>query len=234
MAMTTWSSTIDRYLAEGRSVSGGKEDRSAAAADKQLAQNNAQAAAARSEQSKFNTPVYKALVKYLTGNGEGMTPEEMSLLNSQFLNQNTQQFNSAGSNVRSALLSRGVGGGDQPVGGNYVRGISNLEGLKGATTAAGLRDIQLANIQQRLANKFNAAGIFQGTGAGYGQQALGYAGLANNNVDQIHAAFRPGFLENTANAFGKGLGGSLGAGIGGGITGGLGGVIYGKQAASAP
>lgn len=232
--MTNWSSTIDRYLAEGRTVSGGKYDDSKKAADKQLATNTANSSAALASQEKFNTPVYKALIKYLSGNGEGMTPEEMSLLNSQFLNQNTQQFNSAGSNVRSALLSRGVGGGDQPIGGNYVRGISNLEGLKGATTAAGLRDIQLENIKQRLANKFNAAGIFQGTGAGYGNQAVSFSGLANQNVSQIHDAFRPGFAETLGSSFAKGFGTSVGAGIGGGLTGGLGGLIYGKSVASSP
>lgn len=209
-----------------------KYDDSKKAADKQLATNNANSSAALAQQSKFNQPVYQALIKYLTGNGEGMTPQEMALLNSQFLNQNSQQFNSAGSNVRAALLSRGVGSDSQPTGGNFVRGISNLEGLKGATTAAGLQDIQLENIRQRLANKFNAAGIFQGTGAGYGNQALGFSGLANENVNQIHNAFRPGILENFGQAFGKSLGGSLGAGIGGGLTGGLGGVIYGKSAAS--
>lgn len=228
--MANWSETVDRYIAEGRPVSGGKNDDSKAAADKQLATNTANSNAALGKQASFLDPLRSALLKYVTGNGEGMTPEEISLLNSQFMNQVTRQFNSAGSNVRGALLSRGVGGGDQPIGGNFVRGISNLEGLKGATTAAGLQDIQLANIRQRLANKFNAAGIFQGTGAGYGNQALGFGGLANQNVSQIHQAFRPGILENFGNAFGESLGKGLGGGLAGGLTGGLGGVIYGAGA----
>lgn len=162
--------------------------------NKMAAQQFALQQEALNEQKLFNQPVRENLTKYLSGD-IGFTPEQMALLNSQFLNKQSQGFNEAGGQVFNALRARGFMGGDMPASGDAARNLSSLYGLEAASTSAGLTDIQLQNIQQALANKFNTAGIFAGVGGNYGQQSVGTGGIGANLLgsgSQIAASERPG------------------------------------------
>src|SRR5215469_7118870 len=109
------------------------------------------------QQMQMLNDLKSKLSAYMSTEGQGYTPEQMSTMQSQFLNQNAQQFQNAGQAVRAALLARGEGTGAQPVGGDYTRGISGLMGAAASSQAQGLLGLQQQNALQALQNKFNAA-----------------------------------------------------------------------------
>lgn len=178
-------------------------------------------------QKRFADPVFNNLAHYLSDQ-HGFTPEQSANLVSQFLDQQSQNFGQAASSTMTALRRRGEGGGDQPTGGAFTRGLEGLQGMQAASTSAGLRDINLADIQQALSNKFNTASIFSGLAPAFGNQAMGFGGLSQNAMfNAIKAGEgRPGILENFGNAFGGALGKSLGNAVGGGIGGVMGGGSF--------
>lgn len=173
------------------------------------------------QQKALQGQIKDAFGQYLQGQGQGFTPEQQALLEGQFLNENSRNFNSAGQQLKSALLARGTGGGDLPVGGDFVRNVSELEGLRGASQAGGLANIRLQNLQQALANKFNAGSIYQGQGAQLGQNIGAFNSGANNALNQYVYASNQGFGSAFSRAFGNTLGGGLGTGLIGGIGGGI-------------
>src|SRR5207248_958676 len=83
----------------------------------------------------------------------------LAMLRTQFLNSTAQQYGQAGRNVRTALMRSGSLDSSVPAGGDAVRGIAGLEGAMANTTSQGLTGINLQNLQQALANRFNAASI---------------------------------------------------------------------------
>src|SRR4030095_4885649 len=117
---------IERYLEEGRSVSGGKGSDEAKASQKR---NEARQDKAFNFQMQGMTDVKNALQKYLTGN-VGFDPQQLAEMTSDFLGLNANDFNQARAGVISALASRGAGGGQIPVGGDYTRGLSGLFGAE--------------------------------------------------------------------------------------------------------
>ena len=166
----------------------------------------------------------KAFSPYTTGAGQGFDPSMLAAMNTGALNTNAQQFQSAGQNVRSALLARGSGGGNLPVGGDYVRGISSLMGARGADLSSQLNAIRLQNASQAITNRFNAGNLLSGNAATLtGTQGVAGAGASSALQSYIQASNQPGFLSSFGSALGKGLGG----GLAGGITGGVGSAIGG-------
>jgi hypothetical protein len=157
------------------------------------------------------------LSQYLTGN-QGFSPEQLALMKSQFLNSNDAAFNNAGEGVRSALVSRGVGNGQLPVGGDFVRGIAGLEGAKASAQSQGLMGIDLSNLQQALNNKFNTASLLNGQGAMLANNVGTFNSGASNALNTYVQAANQGF----GNAFTSAFGSSLGKGLGSLATFGLG------------
>ena len=169
------------------------------------------------QQKAIRDQIMGSVSKYLSGN-IGFDPQQLAIMQSQFLNQNTANFNQAGSAVRSALASRGAGGGDIPVGGDFVRGISSLEGAKASSQSQGILGTNLANLQQALTNQFNAASVASGQSAQLGNNIGVFGSGANNALNQYVQASQSGFM----NQLGKGFGSALGQGIGAIATGGIG------------
>jgi len=217
--MSKWSETVDRYIREGRPVSGGKAGDTA---NKQRQQElDMQTKAFQAQQDQLNT-LKTSLSPYLAGK-TGLDPALLSALRSQFLNSNNATFNQAGQQVRAALGARGEGTGGQPVGGTYGSQISSLMGARAGSQSQGLLGVDVVNAQTALQNQMNAAQILSGNAATLtGTQGVAGAGASSALQSYIQAQ---------ANSFGgtfmRSLGGSLGAGIGGGLTGGLGGALTG-------
>ena len=183
----------------------------------QLQQQQLAAQTALRNQEMGNPNVRGSIASMLAG-GVGFDPATMAAMQSQFLNQNTANFNQAGSAVRSALASRGAGGGDLPVGGDFVRGIASLEGAKANSQANGILGLNIQNAQQALNNQFNAANVASGQTAQLGNNIGVFGQGANNSLDQyVKAASTPGFMS----AFGS----ALGQGLGIGATGAFGGIL---------
>src|SRR4029077_14259101 len=134
----------------------------------------------------------KSFSPYLAGK-TGFDPQLLASMRSQFLNQNANTFNQAGSAVKSALAARGEGTGGAPVGGTYGSGISNLMAAKAGSQAGGLLNINMQNAQQALQNQFNAGNILSGNAATQtGTQ--GVAGSAASSALQS-------YVQASANSF---------------------------------
>jgi hypothetical protein len=142
---------------------------------------------------------------YLDKN-EGFDPVQLALMKSQFLNSNDAAFNSAGEGVRSALVSRGVGTGQLPVGGDFVRNISSLYGQKASAQSQGLMGIDLSNLQQALTNRFNAGSLLNGQAAQLAGNVNTFTGGAADSLKSYTEANKSQFLGGLGAGLGKGLG----------------------------
>jgi len=181
----------------------------------QLDLQNKIAADQLAQQKSIRDQIMTATSKYTTGEGEGYDPAQLSAMISQFLNQNSQKFGAADSAVKASLTSRGSGGGDMPVGGDYTRGIATLEGAKASSDSSGVLGVNISNLQQALNNRFNALSVQSGQSAQVGANVNTFNNGANNALtDYIKAANAPSFLQSFATA----LAGGAAAGIGGGIA----------------
>ena len=142
-SVSAQTALVERYLAEGRTVSGGKGDK---AAKQQMERDNARQDQAFNAQMKQLGMLNDSLKGYLSGSGQGYDPKELALLKTQFLGQNANDFSQARSGLTSALAARGAGGGQVPVGGDYTRGLSGLFGAEAQATAGGMNNIELSNL----------------------------------------------------------------------------------------
>jgi hypothetical protein len=155
-----------------------------------------------------------ALSPYLTGN-QGFTPQQMSALNSQALDQNALQYNGATQQANAQLAARGEGLGNTPGSGVQATGYGNLQAAKAGDLANSLRTVTLDNAQQGLANKFNAASVLSGNAQTYGQNVGTYGSGASNALNALTGAQANGFQSQFGKAFGSGLGGAAASGVAG-------------------
>lgn len=219
-----WTETIERYIREGRTVSGGKGKD--VANDQRQQELDMQKQAFDTQQAQLNS-LKSSFAPYLSGK-TGYDPALLSSMRSQFLNNNSSTFNQAGQQVREALGARGSGTGQNPVGGDYARGLSSLLGARAQSQSQGLLGINTQNAQQALQNQFNAGNLLSGNAAILtGTQGVAGSGASSALGDYIKAA-NSGLAQSFVGAFGQGLGGGLGAGV----TGGLGSFFtgFGKSA----
>lgn len=214
----THTERIERTFFDYPFVSGGKGSDTANQQRQQELNMQQQAFDAQQAQLRM---LNSALSPALSGT-QGYDPAMLAALQTQFLNQNDQAYNGAGSNLRSALLARGAGGGNLPASGDFIRGTLGLESAKANTQAQGLNTIGLQNLQQALSNKWNAANVLSGNAATQGGTIGSTGSAASSALNSYIQAANSGF----GNAFTTALGGSLGKGLGaaatGGISGGLG------------
>lgn len=182
------------------------------------AQNKAQADAA-AQQKDIRDKVMASISKYMTGAGEGFDPEQLALMTSRFLNQNSADFNSATGQVLSSLRARGGGGGDTPAGGDMARSLSTLDAARATSKSQGVLGINIENLKAALTNRFNATSVASGQSAQLGQDISTYGQGANNSLDQyIKAKNAPGFLQSLATSFAGGAGAGFGAMATGGAS----------------
>lgn len=174
------------------------------------------------QQKAIRDQIMGGIGKYLSG-GVGFDPATMAAMTSQFLNQNTANFNQAGQQVMSSLAARGAGGGQLPVGGDFVRGIASLDAARANSQSQGILGLNITNAQQALNNQFNAASVAAGQSAQLGNNIGVFGQGANNALNQYVSASNQGF----GAAFSKGLGNALGAGLGDLATGGIGASLGG-------
>ncbi len=173
------------------------------------------------QQKAIRDQIMTSTSQYTTGAGQGYDPSQFAQMISQFMNQNSANFNQAGSQVLSSLNARGAGGGNMPVGGDFTRGLEALQGARASSQSQGVLGANISNLQQALNNKFNALGLQSGQGAQLGSNVATFNQGASNALGDYVKASQGGF----GNAFLGSLGGTLGKGIAGFATGALGGFI---------
>lgn len=157
---------------------------------------------------------------FVTPQGQGFTPEQMALLNSQSANTVNQGYNSAAQNVRSILGARGEGLGNLPMGTPAIQGFSQLEGARASDLANAYRTNQLANMNQALTNRFNAAALMAGQTPNFTNNTgqFGSQGLsALNTANQAYSNSFGGQFYPTLGS----LSGQLGTRVGAGLLGGF-------------
>lgn len=181
----------------------------------QMDQQNKIAQDQLNQQKAIRDQILNATKQYTTGAGQGYDPAQFSAMISQFLNQNSQNFGQARSQVLSQLNARGVGGGEAPGGGDTARGLEGLSGAEASSQSQGILGANISNLQQAINNRFNALSVQGGQAAQLGQNigTFNY-GASNALGDYIRGANAPGF--------GTAFGGALGQGLAAGVTGGIG------------
>jgi hypothetical protein len=169
--------------------------------------------------------VNNSLSPYLTQQGQGFTPQQLALMNSQAIDQNSAQYGGAGNQLRQQLLARGETG-QGPASGTFAAGNSALLSGKASDFANALRTNALANAQQGLTNRFNADSIMSGNA----QTLAGNVGTFGSGANSALGALtqkqiadqQNSFMANLSRGLGAGLGSGLGGGLSTGLTGGLG------------
>lgn len=229
MNQQEWSRTVDRYIAEGRTVSGAKHDTEKKQADEDRQRNIKMQDKAFNAQMDTLQNLKTGLMKYVTGN-EGFDPAMLAALKTRFLSTNAKDFSSARSNVKGALAAMGGAGGDSPVGGDTARALSGLYGAEASSLSSGLTGINLQNLQQALTNKFNAGSILSGNAATLSSPVSTFgAGINAAGERRTQLGLAPTFGSSFFNSLGTTLGTGIGKMAGGGISKGLGSIFGGSN-----
>jgi len=173
------------------------------------------------QQKEIRDQIMKATSQYTTGAGQGYDPAQFSAMISQFLNQNSANYNQAGQSVMSSLAARGAGTGQIPVGGDYTRGLEDLQAARATSQSQGILGANIDNLQQALTNKFNALGLQSGQGAQLGSNIATFNSGASNALNDYVQASSNGFMSQFAKGLGGGIGAGIGAGVGNGFSGGI-------------
>jgi hypothetical protein len=170
---------------------------SAAAAQSQAATAQQQLQLQQAQLQKYND-----FVNQLTQNG-GYMPGVAQALQSQAINQVPNQFAQSAQNLRTQLMARGGGGGDQPTGGEFMRQFGGLEAAKNALRANLLQNVTISG-QNNIANAM--AGTLQ-AGSQYGQNVNTFNSGSNQALgSQVTSAY------DISQASGGLLGSLIGAG----------------------
>lgn len=176
-----WTETVERYLAEGRPVSGGKGGHSSAE------QSNAD----QIRQQQFNLMQQQLqgvnnILDPLIAAG-GMTPQQQQSMTAIALNDIPQQFQGVQGNINNQLVARGITGGQMGGSGDIARNFGQLGAMEAGLQQNALSNIQLQK-QQQLMNALSIKGGLTGMFNSGGLSALGSGVTAANNADQAQTS----------------------------------------------
>lgn len=177
----TWTETIERYLLEGRTVSGGKGGHSSAE------QSNAD----KVRQQQFNLMQQQlqsvnSILNPMIANG-GMMPSQQQALTAIALNDIPQQFQGVQGNINEQLVARGITGGGMAGSGDIARNFGQLGAMEAGLQQNALSNVQLQK-QQQLMNALQIKGGMLGMFNQGGLSALGSGVTAANNADQAQTS----------------------------------------------
>ena len=183
------------------------KDHGEKAASSQQSLDNQRTNEALAQQKAIRDQIMATTSKYTTGAGQGYDPAQLATMISQFQNQNASNFNSAGSSVMDSLRARGAGGGDLPVGGDFTRGLVDLQSARATSQSQGILGVNLSDQQQALNNKFNALNLQSGQSAQVGANVNTFSGATGNDLAQlVKAKSVPGFWQSLATSAAQGAG----------------------------
>lgn len=216
-----WTATIERYLAEGRTVSGGKGDSEIQAQEAQQQGFNRQLANIFSTQFGKQSNVLNFLNQKLTNqveNPTGFSAPQMAALNTANTEGAAKAFANAQQAVNAGEAARG--GSTLPSGVDAQLRAQNATGAA-AQVAQGQNQIQLANAAQQQNNYWNAVNGLNGVAAT--ENPLGYGGEYNSGSGNVAGLGQAYFGTQQDPALGL-----LGGVVGGAVTGGLN-KLYGSK-----
>lgn len=176
-------------------------------------QNQLQQQQQAQETQRLNA-VQTSLFPYLSGT-QGFTPQQLSILNSQALDQSAQRGNQATIAANASVNARGDNG-LTPMSGVGANTYGNLQAAKAGDLSSSLQNVGLNNAQQALANQFNANSVISGNAQTLAGNVGTYGSGAAGALNAVTTAQQGGFLNNFTKALGQGLGGAAGTYLSGG------------------
>jgi hypothetical protein len=214
-----WTATIERYLAEGRTVSGAKGDSTAKAGEKSQLAFTQQLQQAFSTQFASNRGVLNFLNGKLTdavNNPQGMSPEALAAARTNATQTTAQDYAHASQAVNGQIAARG--GSTLPSGvtaqieGGLAQGAAN-------ENSSQQNDITLQNEQMRQQNYWKAVGGLNGVAEEY--NPTGFASSTDSAAGTVAGLSEANTQASNSgwfNQFMGGLGGGLGKGLGAGLS----------------
>lgn len=205
---------IERYLTEGRTVSGGKGDNVAKSTERSQAAFNSLLQSAFKTTFGENQAILgriDSIFKGIIANPQGFTPTTLAALNTNNTERTATDYQNATKAAQATMAARGTG---LPSGVN-----AQVEGQIAAAAAgeesSGQRQIALVNEQQRQSNFWNALSGEERVAAA--DSPLGFGSESNSSA---------GTVANLSQAYtqsqGPGIGAVLGGIAGGAATAALG------------
>ncbi len=224
---------IERYIREGRTVSGGKEDTKAAGTEKSTANFTNQLFSSFSQQFGAQSSILSFLTNKMTAmasNPEGFSPEMKAALNTQATQGTAADY--AKAQQATNAVNAAHGGNGLPSGVQAQLNAGNAAMAAGEESAA-KTNIGIADAQQQQSNYWNAINGLTGTAAmynptGYANSGIGGANAVSGLSQAVSQSQQSGFTNTLTNSFAKGLGSSLGSFAGGGGGFGFTSILGGK------
>jgi len=206
----SWTATIERYLAEGRTVSGGKDDKAIQSQQMQQMSFNKQLASIFSTQFGQQSGILNFLNQKLTSianNPNGLTPEAKAALTTQNTEGAAKDFAAAQTATQS--IEAGRGGSSLPSGVSAQLTAANAN-AGAATKAAGDQNIALEDQNLKQQNEWNALnGLDQVASA---ENPTGYGSLYNGGSSNV-GTLGTDYSQTENNPLLSTLGGAAGAGL---------------------
>jgi len=215
-----WTATIERYLREGRTVSGGSKGDSTL-----KAQEQAQANFSNTLMQSYKTQVAQqsGILSFLTGklqpmidNPTGFDAKTLATMRTGATEGTAKSYAQSEQALHEAEAARG--GSTLPSGVNAQLEAENANAGAGANEQS-QQQITLADAQQKQQNYWNAVGALSGTAAQY--NPTGYAGQATSGsgaVGDLGTAYKNSQSSQLLGALG-GIAGGVGSAVGGFYTG---------------
>jgi hypothetical protein len=214
----TWSQTVDRYIAEGRTVSGGKGDQIAKQAEVQQMQFQGQLMQVFQQQFGQQSGILDFLknrLQPMIDNPTGYSDAAKAAMKANATDEISGQYDNATKALQNVQFARG--GRDLPSGVDEMQ-AGALKGAQARDTAGALNTIELNDENLKQNNYWNATNVLSGNVASQ-YNPLGYSSSANQ------AGAVTGDLAQAYNASKQSqLLGALG-----GIAGGVGTALAGKH-----
>jgi hypothetical protein len=215
----TWTQTIERYLAEGRTVSGGKGD------DTLKAQEEAQANFTKTLMQSYKTQFgqQSAILSFLTkklepqiDNPTGFSADTLASMRTGATESTARSYAQSEQALHNAEAARGGNGLPSGVDAQLEAENANAGAAQNVQSQQG---ITLANEQQKQQNYWNAVNALSGNAAQY--NPTGYAGQATSGssaVGDLGTAYKNSQSSQLLGALG-GIAGGVGSAVGGYFTG---------------
>lgn len=219
---TSWTAVIDGYIAQGRTVSGGKGDSTAEAAEKSQEAFNTQLMSTFTQQfnSQQSTLNYlKGVLTPMINNPTGYSPAALAAMRTGATDSTSAAYQNAQKTLQNTEATRS---GDLPSGVNDQLNASLLNSeATDKSTAQNAITLQNANLQQ--SNYWNAINGLNGVAAENNPDSLASTATAGaNGVANLSQAV----TASSGPTFGALLGGAIGA-TGSALSGGSAGKLFG-------
>lgn len=216
----TWTQRIEMYLQEGRSVSGGKGDKTAQASEASQASFNSTLQGAFAKQFSAQTDV----LNYLKGTLEPQIKNPTGLDQATKSAMNTNVIDNAATTYQNALKgvqarTAGQGGPTALPNGVQAQVAGQLAGQEAGTESQGLLGVQQQDAALKQQNYWNAVNGLNGVASQ--TNPLGYAGAAtsgSNAVAGLSEAYTQSNQSQLLGALG-GIAGGAGTAFGGWLKG---------------